>query len=105
MKKVIAAIIILVIAAYSYNAYKTNDSYATDLTNGETYEVTGIVTEVDHDVVVFEADMPDGSIHVWACHGSGYEVGQLVKITLADNNTPDRYNDDGINRVYIIRSL
>lgn len=103
MKKFIAAIIIIVIAAYSYNAYKTNDSYATDMTEGETYQVTGIVTEVDHDVVVFEADMPDGSINIWACHGNGFEQGQLVKITLADNNTPDRYNDDEINRVSIIR--
>lgn len=103
MKKLVTIIIVIIIAAYSYNSYKTNDSVATDWTAGDCYEVTGIVTEVDHDVVVFEADMPDGSIHIWAAHGQGFEKGQLVNITLGDNNTPDRYNDDGINRVAIIR--
>ena len=103
MKKLIAAIIVIVIAAYSYNAYQTNDCVSTDWADGECYQVTGIVTDVNEEAVAFEADMPDGSIHGWACYGSGYEQGQLVNITLADNNTPDDYSDDMINRVAIIR--
>ena len=103
MKKIAFAIVAIVLALAAFNSYKSNDSITLNAASGDTYEVTGIVTDVEKDAVVFEANMPDGSIHIFAAHGQGYEAGQLVKITLADNDTPERYNDDTLQRAYIIR--
>lgn len=105
MKKIVLVIAMVLVAIACIDSYKSNACIGLDDHVGETYEVTGIVTKVEKDLVIFDADMPDGSIQVWAAHGNGFEQGQLVKMTASDSGTPDQYSDDTIVTVAIIKSL
>lgn len=77
LKKFVAAITAIAIAAAVLFAAAPSDIY----------ELDAVVTETENGVVVVDVTMPDGQVHEWAYYGSGYAVGDSVTVEI------DTYND------------
>lgn len=67
------------------------------------YEVnyirTGLIIEIDNDSKV---TVEDASGNVWTFEGTGYEVGQTVRMAMTTNNTDNIISDDTINDVIVV---
>ena len=63
------------------------------------YTRTGMIIEIDNDTKVTVEDITG---NVWTFEGSGYEVGQTVRMAMTTNNTDNIINDDTINDVIVV---
>lgn len=99
MKKIIAAAATLAIAASCMTACGNDEAeQRKDLLTMSRTSMT-IVTDVNkHDITV-----TDEEGHMWGFLGNGYNMGDLVILTLNDNGTPDNITDDIIERAAIVR--